>query len=154
MPYKQHTEAEQIEFVDLASEIGISPAMRQLGYPRSYNTAKKWFAELNKEVPKLDALMQQAADMKKFYGDAEKKVALQNMMDRIVEELHSSKLDSESINKLANALEKTIRAFQLVEGKATNINESHSKDGSDLAIRDMLNEALAKNNVAEAKLNS
>ena len=32
-----------------------------------------------------------------------------------------------------------------IEGKSTNINENRSKDGSDLAIVDMLNEAKMRN---------
>ena len=42
---------------------------------------------------------------------------------------------------MSNSLHKAIQTINLIEGKSTNISESRSKDGSDLAIIDMLNEA-------------
>lgn len=152
MGYKTYSEEESRSFVEVAKEIGISPAMRQLGYPGSYNTARKWFEEQGEIVPDLDSLMRKAADMKRFYGDSEKKIAIQTLIDRIVEKLEKDDLDADGINKLANALNKAIQSFQLVEGKSTNITESRTKDGSDLAIIDMLNAAKAKNDLVSQGL--
>jgi hypothetical protein len=54
-------------------------------------------------------------------------------------------LDSDGINKIANAVHKAIQTINLIEGKSTIINEQRNKDGSDLAIIDLLNEAKARN---------
>lgn len=152
MGYKTYTEEETRSFVDVAKEIGISPAMRQMGYPNSYNTAKKWFDELGEIVPDLDALMRKAADMKRFYGDSEKKIALMTAIDLIMEQFNQPKLTADDINKLTNALAKAIQTFQLVEGKSTTINETRQKDGTDLAINDLLNSVKAKNALRENDL--
>jgi hypothetical protein len=59
---------------------------------------------------------------------------------------------SEDINKLSNALHKAIQTINLIEGKSTNINENRSKDGSDLAIIDILNEAKVRSNLIKDSL--
>lgn len=143
-----YTDEEVNEFIDYAQEVGIGPAMRKLGYPLSYHTARKWFDVKGAAVPDLDALMKLATDYKTFYGDSEKKAAVQTLMDRIIEKLKQDDLDADGINKLANALNKAIQTFNLIEGKSTSITESHQKDGSDLAVIDMLNAAKAKTELA------
>jgi hypothetical protein len=80
-----------------------------------------------------------------FYRDKEKVLAAQAVIDRTVEALYEDALTSDDISKLSNALHKAIQTINLIEGKSTNINENRSKDGSDLAIVDMLNEAKMRN---------
>ena len=150
---KVHYSDKQVEeFVNTAKEIGISPALRTLGYPGSYNTALRWFEERGESRPDIDSLLQKAADLKQFYGDKEKLFAAQTLIDRIVEQLQEATLEADEINKLGNALHKAIQTFNLIEGKATNVTESRSKDGTDLAIMDMLNAAKAKNVLTEQKI--
>lgn len=147
---KVHYSDKQVEeFISAAKEMGISPALRHLGYPGSYNTAIRWFAEKGESRPDIDSLLQKAAELKQFYGDKEKLYAAQTLIDRIVEQLMQNDLDADQINKLGNALHKAIQTFNLIEGKSTNITESRSKDGTDLAIMDMLNAAKAKNAITE-----
>lgn len=153
MGYSQFTEEEMSNYLVLAQEIGISPAMRQLGYPKSYHTAKKWFEQRNIELPSLDSLAKMAVDMKVFYDDREKVLAAQAVLDRCVETLMEDNLDSDQLNKLANAVHKAIQTINLVEGKSTAISENRNKDGQDLAIIDMLNEAKARNEQVKDKLN-
>jgi len=59
---------------------------------------------------------------------------------------------AEDINKLSNAIHKAIQTINLIEGKSTNINENRSKDGSDLAIIDMLNEAKVRSENIKSNL--
>jgi hypothetical protein len=80
-----------------------------------------------------------------FYSDKEKVLAAQAVLDRSIEKLYEDDLLAEDINKLSNAIHKAIQTINLIEGKSTNINENRSKDGSDLAIIDMLNEAKIRN---------
>jgi hypothetical protein len=72
-------------------------------------------------------------------------LAAQAVIDRSVEALYQDTLTSDDINKLSNSLHKAIQTINLIEGKSTNISESRTKDGSDLAIVDMLNEAKMRN---------
>ncbi len=79
-------------------------------------------------------------------------MAAQAVIDRTVEALYEDNLVSDDISKLSNALHKAIQTINLIEGKSTNINENRSKDGSDLAIIDMLNEAKTRSNLIKDSL--
>ena len=152
MPYPTYTEEQITEFIEQAAEMGIGPAMRHLGYPKSYHTAKKFFVQRNIETPTANSLAIMAKQLDIFYTDKEKVLAAQAVIDRTVEKLYEDDLLSEDINKLSNALHKAIQTINLIEGKSTNINENRSKDGSDLAIIDILNEAKVRSNLIKDSL--
>ena len=141
MGYPVFTEEQVAEFIETANEMGIGPAMRYLGYPKSYHTAKKFYVQRNIDMPTANTLAVMAKQLDIFYTDKEKVLAAQAVIDRTVEALYEDTLASDDISKLSNALHKAIQTINLIEGKSTNINENRSKDGSDLAIVDMLNEA-------------
>lgn len=144
MPYPQFTEEQITEFIEMAAEMGIGPTMRTLGYPKSYHTAKKWHIQRNIDMPTANSLAVMSKQLDIFYTDKEKILAAQAVIDRSVEALYQDDLMSDDISKLSNALHKAIQTINLIEGKSTNINENRSKDGTDLAIVDMLNEAKAR----------
>ena len=152
MPYPTYTDEQITEFIEIAQEMGIGPAMRNLGYPKSYHTAKKFFIQRNVETPTANSLAVIAKQLDIFYTDKEKVLAAQAVIDRTVEKLYEDTLEAEDINKLSNALHKAIQTINLIEGKSTNINENRSKDGSDLAIIDMLNEAKIRNESIKSSL--
>ena len=152
MPYSQFTEEQISEFIEMAAEMGIGPAMRTLGYPLSYHTAKKWHLQRNINMPTSNSLAIMAKQLDIFYSDKEKVLAAQAVIDRSVESLYQDNLSSDDINKLSNALHKAIQTINLIEGKSTNINENRSKDGTDLAIVDMLNEAKARSKSIQESL--
>jgi hypothetical protein len=151
MGYSSFTEEQITNYIEIAQEMGISPAMRTLGYPRSYHTAKKWFEQRSIELPSIDTLAKMAVDMRVFYSDKEKVLAAQAVLDRCVETLMEDTLDADQLNKLANAVHKAIQTINLIEGKSTNINENRQKDGQDLAIIDLLNEARMRNQAIKDK---
>jgi hypothetical protein len=152
MPYPQFTDEQVTEFIEQAAEMGIGPAMRMLGYPKSYHTAKKWHTQRNIDMPTANTLAVIAKQLDIFYTDREKVLAAQAVIDRSVEKLYEDDLLAEDINKLSNALHKAIQTINLIEGKSTNISENRSKDGTDLAIVDMLNEAKLRNESIKSKL--
>ena len=96
-------------------------------------------------MPTANTLAVMSKQLDVFYRDKEKVLAAQAVIDRTVEALYEDSLTSDDISKLSNALHKAIQTINLIEGKSTNINENRSKDGSDLAIVDMLNEAKMRN---------
>jgi hypothetical protein len=151
MGYSTFTEEQKAEFIEVANEMGIGPTIRYLGFPKSYHTAKKWFVERNLELPTLDTLAKMAGDMRVFYSDKEKIIAAQAVLDRCIESLMQDTLDADALNKLANAVHKAIQTINLIEGKSTIINEQRNKDGQDLAIIDLLNEAKARNEIMKNK---
>lgn len=151
MGYRTFTEEQITEFIANAQEMGIGPTLRYLGYPKSYHTAKKWFVERGLDMPTLDTLAKMAVDTRNFYTDKEKLIAAQAVLDRCVEALMQDVLDSDGLNKLANAVHKAIQTINLIEGKSTVINENRQKDGQDLAIVDLLNEAKMRNEAMRNK---
>jgi len=96
-------------------------------------------------MPTANTLAVMAKQLDIFYSDKEKVLAAQAVLDRSIEKLYEEDLLAEDINKLSTAIHKAIQTINLIEGKSTNINENRSKDGSDLAIVDMLNEAKMRN---------
>ena len=146
MGYPTYTDEQITEFIEIANEMGIGPAMRYMGYPKSYHTAKKFYTQRNIDTPTANTLAVMSKQLDIFYNDKEKILAAQAVIDRAVEKLYQEDLLAEDINKLSNALHKAIQTINLIEGKSTNINENRSKDGTDLAIVDMLNEAKARSN--------
>lgn len=155
MGYSKYTDEQISQFIDISTEMGISPAMRYLNYPGSYHTASKWYKDRGLDLPDIDSLKQMARNIGVFYTDKEKVISAQAVIDRAVEKLmEDDSLLSDDINKLSNAIHKAIQTINLVEGKSTNINENRSKDGTDLAIHDLLNEAKMKNEMKKDSLNS
>lgn len=145
MGYPVFTEEQISEFIETANEMGIGPAMRYLGFPKSYHTAKKFYVQRNLDMPAANTLAVMSKQLDIFYKDKDKVIAAQAIIDRAVEKLYEEDLLAEDINKLSNAIHKAIQTINLIEGKSTNINENRSKDGTDLAIVDILNEAKARN---------
>jgi hypothetical protein len=131
--------------------MGLGPAIRTVGYPGSYHTAKKWFEQRNIDLPTVDTLAKMAVDLRVFYSEKEKLIAAQAVLDRCVESLMEETLDPDQLNKLANAVHKAIQTINLIEGKSTAINENRQKDGQDLAIIDLLNEAKMRNEAMKNK---
>ncbi len=151
MGYSTFTEEQKTEFIETSQEMGIGPTLRYLGFPKSYHTAKKWFIERNIELPTIDTLAKMAGDLRMFYSDKEKVIVAQAVLDRCIESLMQDSLDADALNKLANAVHKAIQTINLIEGKSTIINEQRNKDGQDLAIIDLLNEAKARNEYIKNK---
>lgn len=148
----EYTEEQKAEYIALAQERGISPAMRELGFPGSHHTAAKWFSDYGYELPDVSYLQRKARALKEWYSDKEELAAVQLMIDRLVETLEIGTLDADGLNKIANALQRAIQTKRLIEGKSTTTTESQAKDGTDLAVIDMLNEQKAKNALIEKDL--
>lgn len=147
-----YSENKVTEFIEAAKEKGIGPAMRELNYPASWTTAQRWFDERNEPLPTIDSLASKAKQLAIFYSDKEKLFGAQALIDRIVQSLQEDDLDADALNKLANAYNKAIQTFNLIEGKSTSITESRTKDATDLAVMDLINAQKAKNALIESEL--
>ena len=107
MPYPTYDEEMITSFITHAQEMGIGPAMRYLGYPKSYHTAKKFFVERNIETPTANTLAVMAKNLDIFYTDKEKILAAQAVIDTnnhgIRRETNLDSLYKESQKKKAKA---------------------------------------------------
>ena len=126
------------EFLELAQEVGIAAAIRELKYP-TFKTARRW-AEMRGVKIELNQLSQFANDMKKYYSIEEKIFVLQLQLDRIQESLQEDDLDADSLKKISEASKRTIETMNLIENKATSINESRNFDQMDANIQAMIAE--------------
>lgn len=151
-----YSEREVEDILETSRMYGIAPAIRELKSEGrkapSYPTIVKWFKDRGEEIPAIDSIGQKAVHMKLFYGDNEKKYAAQRLMERIVEKLEEGDLDAKDVNLLSNSLHKAVQTFNLIDGKATNVNETVTKNGDDLVIQDLLSAAKAKNAIRESEL--
>lgn len=139
-----YTDAEIAEFLELASEIGITRAKKELGYPSGWGTAKRWVDNAGIEVP-LDSIKAQAAAHWEWYKAEEMLVVAKEGMLRVIDSLQNDDLTADEQKKLAEAFQKYTNTALLLEGKATSITESRKKDSLDVGLMELLNEERARN---------
>lgn len=145
MPFKEYSDNEINEFLQVAQEIGIGRAKRQLGYPNSWGTAQRWAKVRGIEVA-VDELKQRSKSFHDWYTTEDVLVIAQEGMNRVYEELMNTvDLDAESQKKLADALTKHYNVWANAQGKATSISESRQTDQMDSHLIDLLNAERAKN---------
>lgn len=141
----RYTEEEEERFIEVANEIGIGPAMRELGYPGSYNTCAKWFKSRSLETPTVTSLQAHASSLKQHYALEEEMAGVQLLMDRYVEKALTEEMTPDELNKLANGYERLMKTKRLIEGKSTNIAETQTYDGTDLEIMKLAQEMEERN---------
>lgn len=121
-----YSEEEQSKFVELAQEIGLTPAMRELGYPKSWATASKWAEQRGVEIT-VDTLKQHAKEFDIYYNAKDKLLVCQEGLRRIYEDLiNETFISADDKKKLADATKRFVETMQLVEGKATEIKQDNS----------------------------
>ncbi len=137
---------EQInEFLELAQEVGITKAKRDLQYPNSWGTAQRWAKMRGVEIP-VDEVMSKAANTREWYKAEEVMTVAQEGFNRVWEELTTNNsLSPDDQKKLAEALQKHYNVWASAQGKAQVITETRNNDGFDARIEDMLNAEKAKN---------
>jgi hypothetical protein len=144
MAHMEYSNEEISTFLESASEIGITRAKRELGYPKSWATAKRWVDMAGIEVP-LDEIKAQAAAHYDWYKAEELLIVAKEAMLRITQSLQNDDLSADEQKKLAEAFQKYVNTVLLLEGKATSITESRKSDSVDMAIAELINEEKAKN---------
>lgn len=131
-------------YLELAKEVGITRAKRQLGYPDAWATAKRWADNAGITVP-LDSIKAQAAAHWEWYKAEELLIVAKEALLRLIESLQSDTLTPDEQKKLSEAYQKYVNTILLLEGKATNISETRKTDTMDSALVDLLNEEKMRN---------
>lgn len=109
---------ERKTFAELAGGVGLAKAKRELGYPESWSTGKKWCEEFGIEI-ELDALKSKAAQYNSFYEETELRIAQQDALMRGLDLLQDPKLTPAEYDKIVNGLNKATNSIQMLRGKAT-----------------------------------
>lgn len=134
---KTYTEEQKTEAVDLAQVVGIGRAIRDLGYP-TWPSLMSW-CKARGVQPAVDTVMQEARKLHTFMENNDALVVAEAVFARVHEKAMESSLDADELKKVSEALQKTANTWLLLQGKATAISESHSKDAVDLGLVDLLN---------------
>ena len=138
-----YTDQEREAFCALAHDIGIAPAMRELGYP-SMPAACKWLKARGIAIT-LDSLM---ANVKKFhtlYEVDDLLTVVETGVARVVEMYTQTDLTPDGMQRAATATQKLVSSWLLLKGKATSISETRESDALDVALVDLLNAEKARN---------
>ncbi len=106
-------------FAELAGDMGLAKAKRELGYPDSWSTGKKWTEEFGIEI-ELDALKSKAAQYNSFYEETELRIAQQDALARGLELMEDPNLTPAEYDKIVNGLNKATNSIQMLRGKATS----------------------------------
>ena len=134
MARAEYTEEQIKEFMDLAEEKGIRPAMKELGYPGSHNTVTKWYESRGQSKPDVTSLHRRAKEIGDFYTQKEEPLVINSLMEELMDQIDSKNLNAEELNKIINAYQKLIQTKRLIEGKSTAVNETVTTDAADLEI--------------------
>lgn len=146
-PKITYSDAEQAEFCDTAKEVGIGRAMRSLGYPQSYITGVKWMSSRGIE-PNVDKNMQKIKAFHTYYQVDDLLMTFDNAISTAEDMLIGAE-DADDLKKIADALYKIVQTRNLLEGKATAINEKREVTQQDLEILELLNIENARNAAIE-----
>lgn len=145
MTMKTYTDEDINTFLELAQEIGITKAKRELGYPKSWGTAQRWAVLRKVEIP-VDEVMAKASATNQWFRQEEVMTISQDGMQRVWEDLTTNtNLSPDDQKKLAEALQKHYNVWASAQGKAQTITETRSNDGFDARIEEMLAAEKAKN---------
>lgn len=146
--YKRYSDEEKAVFCEMAQEIGIGRAIRELGYP-TYPAAMAWMSARGIE-PNVDKVMAKVKAYHTYYTTEDLIVAFDNAVS-VAEEMLTTAETPDDLKRISEALYKIVQTRNLLEGKATAINEKRETTQQDLEILELLNMEKAKNAEIEEK---
>lgn len=140
-----YTDEQINNFLDLAQEVGITRAKRELGYPKAWSTGQYWAQNRGVTVA-VDEVMAKAKATDEWYKTEEVITIAQEGMNRVFHELvNNQSLTPDDQKKLSEALMKHYNVWANAQGKATNISESRETDAFDVRIQAMLEQERLRN---------
>ena len=146
-----YTDEERATFLELATEVGITRAKRQLGFPHSWATGQKWAQAAGIELP-LDDIKAQAAAAYDWYKTEDLLITVQQGLRTAQEALENSEgLSPDEQKKLAETVQKYANTWLLLQGKANSISESRKTDIMDIELLNLFTQEEARNESIEKK---
>lgn len=147
-PQPSYSDKEKADFCELAKEIGIGRAIRELKYP-SYPTAMAWMSARGIE-PNTDKMMARVKSFHTYYTAEDLLVAFDDAVS-VAEEMLTKAETPDDLKRITEALYKIVQTRHLIEGKATAISEKREMTQQDLEILELLNMEKARNAEIEEK---
>lgn len=128
----KYTKEEADQFCELASEIGIGPAMRELGMPGHYMTARKWLDDRG-IVIEIDTVKSKAREWGVWYTDNDLTMTAQEVVNKVSEMLTTEDLTAQDVEKLTNSLKKAVETIRTIAGK-----DAKNDSATDASIEQLL----------------
>jgi hypothetical protein len=141
---KRYSDKEQAEFCELAQEVGVGRAVRELGYP-SFPMAYQWLAKRGIE-PKHSNIMENARKFHRFYQTEDLLKTIDDGL-AVIEEMYANVQTPDDAKKLAEAIQKLMNTRLLLEGKANAITEKRETTQQDLEIAELIRVEQAKQSI-------
>jgi len=139
---QQYSDKEIDEFLAIAQEIGIGKAIKELGYPKSFDTAQAWAKNRGVNV-NVDPVMARAKQFDLLYKEEDMLHVLQEGIQDWFEYMSSNKgeIAPDDKKKMAEALSKYMNSWLLLKGKANEIKGTVEKTEIDLTIEEFMRNA-------------
>lgn len=134
-----YTEEQRETFLALAQEVGIGRAMRELKYPKSFQTGLDWAESRGVDVS-VDPIMARVKAFDTLYETEDMLAVVAQGINRVMESLVEEDLDPDSQKKLSEAFQKYNNQWLLLQGKANAINETQNKDAIDSELMSLVEE--------------
>jgi hypothetical protein len=138
---KQYDYHQRAEFIELAQQIGIGRAIRELGYP-TYPTAQAWMRAAGVS-PNKDTAYAQMKDWHTFYQVEDLLIVIDEGISA-AQSLLVQVDNADDMKKLSEALQKLANTRLLLEGKSTSITEKREKTAEDSEFEQALRDFNAQ----------
>lgn len=139
-----YSDKQRDEYLKLAQEVGISKAIRDLGYP-AWPTAQKWVKAAGIDVS-LNKIMSQAKKYHTFYETEDMLMVVEEGIERCREVyVESDSLTPEDLKKTAEATQKLANVWQVLQGKASAITENRDTTPIDVELFALLENERKRN---------
>lgn len=127
----QYTKEQKQEFVELAQQVGIQGARRELGYPSSWRNGRRWCDNAGVVVER-DELMQRARAQREFYRDEELLLAAQDLIDKAQELMKQPGLTAAELEKLSAVVKRAIADVRNIQGKNVVVDSETDRNIANL----------------------
>ena len=140
---KTYDDKQRAAFVELAQQIGIGRAIRELGYP-TYPTAQGWCRAAG-VVPIKDSAYAQMKEWHTFYQVEDMLIVIDEGIS-VARDMMLTAQSPDDMKKLSEAIQKLSNTRLLLEGKSTSITEKREVSSEESEFEKALREFQASNN--------
>lgn len=128
-----YSEEQADTFCNLALDIGIGAAQKELGYPKHYMTCRRWL-DSRGMVVEIDTVKAKAKDWNIWYTDSDMTMTAQEIINKASEMITSDDITPHDLEKIANTVKKATELIRTIQGK-----DAKSDTQTDKNIEELLN---------------
>lgn len=133
----RYDDQQRAEFIELAQQIGIGRAIRELGYP-TFPTGQAWMKAAGVS-PNVDTAYQSMKQWHTFYQVEDLLVVIDEGI-AAAQDLIAKADNADDLKKLSESVQKLTNTRLLLEGKSTSITEKRERTSEDSEFEQALRE--------------